>query len=242
MFLVLTGCWRDTAQLDQVVWADDGDALLIVELRFDERGSFGSGTTNKRDFRHQLLLADPDGEGREPIGDEVELQNAADVYFMRSTGTIVTGRLDGGGRTSWWLTDLTGDAREIPAFNDGDAGFVVPSPDGLRLAQVTSDGSRLRFLALDLNVVGTPVDLVPNAEDWTWRPDGNFVTTHPILTTSWDLAGGFVDNEVPGCTWPKTTSSPVDADGVRVWAADGELRFDAADPSLAFGCQSVEGG
>lgn len=236
--LLLTGCWRAAEQLDQVVWADDDSALLIARLRFDERaGSPGAGTTNKRDFRHQLVLADPDGSNDVELGDERVGQNLAELYLMVGAGYALSGALDDDARTSWSQTDLaSGTPRPVPPLTADDAGFAIPSPDGASIAQVASDGGQVRFLAAsDLTTLGS-APLEPPANDWTWRPGGAFVVVRGGAAHAVAPDGTLTPTDVPTCLSPKTTSSSVSATGVPVFPSGDSVAFGAADPSQAFGC------
>lgn len=242
LVLGLGGCWRDASQLDQVVWSDDDRALLLVELRFDERGGgVGSGTTRKRAFRHQLFLADPDGSGAAPVGVEIAGQNVAEVYLMQDAGYAITGALDEDARVTWSRTTLRdGAIRALDPWPDGDPGAWVPSPDGAFLARIRSDGSGVAFFAYDTLQRTGGSDLgVPPPADWTWRPDGVFVVTDGSVAEGIQPQGTSpVAVEVPGCTSPKTTSSPVSSDGTFVFPGpDGTVGSSGPDPEAAFGCQ-----
>lgn len=238
-WLLLSGCWREGGQLDQAVWSHDDQALLVAELSFRERGSFGAGTTSKKDFGYQLVLADTSGGSRVPVGEPVDGQNAAEIYAMQ--GWALSARFDEDGLAWPVHTDLTTGAHtELPPMSEGGPGFAVPSPSGLHIARIAADGRLVEVLASEtLRLTGVATLSPTQPVDWTWSPDGRFVVTDGSEAWAVEPEGGEVSpTDPPACVTPKTSSSPIAADGrvVRIDVA-GEVRVEPGDPALAFGCQ-----
>jgi len=228
------GCWSESVQPDQVVWSDDGTEKLVIELLFEEKGAIGD-TSNKRNFRHQLLRAD----GTEPVGDVREGQNGAELYFMKSRGYIVSTYLDDSAIVRTLHTSLR-DLRTVPVpeFSPTDPGYFVPSPSGEHIARVASGGANIDILDGNfLTVLGQVSLPVTGGADWTWRPDGLFVIATEGEAWAIDPDGGVTNTDIPACFYPKTTSSPISADGEFIYMDAAGIQTGATDPSTAFGCQ-----
>lgn len=245
--VALAGCpgFEETAYYDQIRWSDDDEQLAIVELRFEEAPPSDPlmGTTQKRNFRHQLFVSDPDGSNPTPVGDEQPGQNGAEVYFMRSQGYVLLTSLNEQGGVEYARVD-TGDgtvtALPAPGF-DADPTFALPSPDGTEIAQIGIDGLDVlvRFFdAASLEPVADAVTVtLDTTADWTFREDGALVVTDGTSAKAVRPGEAPTDTDVPTCTNPKTTSSDVSSMGVRVFTEEGEIVTRDEGAEAAFGCQ-----
>jgi hypothetical protein len=236
------GCLSPATQLDQAVWSDDDSELLLIELLFDEGWAPpGEGTTPKENFRHQLYIADADGSDRRVLGEEQEAQNGGQPYLMSAAGyvlwSVVAG--DEGKEAFRWMSLDDGTTRALdPLTADVEFGFAVPSPSGAHIALVSSSGGYVEMLdgtTLEVVADASPEALSGNV-DWTWTPDGSFVVTDRNRAFAVDTSGVVTEVEVPYCTYPKTTSSRISAEGVMVFVDGETVGFSDPFPTTAFGC------
>lgn len=263
--LALTGCWSDAEQVDQAVWSDDDSEVAVVVLRFEEKsGNPLNGTTDKKNFRHQIYVQSLDGSGKTAIGGERSGQNGSQIYYMKSAGYLVVSTLtDVGMRFD--RVALSG-ASTLIAETDYDSCKshffdVVPSPTGAQIAVISRSDAcedtspeaptplgpvstpvqvEVRFLNAQTlaELDAQTVDLATGSVAWTWRPDGAFVVTDGQDAVALTAGLSAVTTALPGCTDPKTSSSPVDASGVFVYPnPDGGLSTSTSSGADTFGCQ-----
>ncbi|OQW95433.1 MAG: hypothetical protein BWK79_02535, partial [Beggiatoa sp. IS2] len=160
LFLTLVGCsagkkmlkdWTPTQYDDRVVWADDGSEVAVVTLSFEEKsGGLLSGTTDKRNFKHQIFLQNADSSGRRALTGLRDYQNG-EIFYMKRSGYLIVESLVTNGTHRFDKIDLTG--KEIPIVEETSVtGYqpcsgptesahapatlaqiphsVIPSPDG----------------------------------------------------------------------------------------------------------------
>ena len=249
LVLVASACdpWRDTAYYDRIVWSDDDEQLALVELRFEERDPLDplQGTTDKRNFRHQLYVSDVDGANPTAIGSEREGQSAAEVFFMRSQGYVLLAAVREDGEADYARIDLDDGAETAlsdPGFS-ARSWFAVPSPDGANIAQVGIEGTSAEVRFVDgatLDPVASVVTLTfQNTPDFTFRPDGALVVTDGVSAKGVHPGEEPFDTDVPACTLPKTTSSDVSSTGLFVFTDTDGRQISTRDEGedAAFGCQ-----
>jgi len=257
--------WKPAEITSPVAWSDDDEAFALVILRYEHRASYHplDGTGKKRNVRHQVYVEAANGSGRVAVGPEIPGQNGAELYFMRSMGYLVLSAEDEHHR---WYTRiaLDGTRSEIARLDKAscEARYfdVVPSPDGAHLARLQtapgcppsgtgptsptgSSGSTQQVLvtfldAITLQEVASHTLTLNNWNlDWTWTPDGDFIVHDQ--SSGWSLAPGRapVGSAVPGCSWPKTTSSDWSAGGTFIYGEDGAVLVGGTNPDGAFGCQ-----
>lgn len=264
----LTGCfptWQDQEMIASVAWADDDSAIAFVVLRYESKQSTNplSGTTLKRNMRHQLYVENPNGSNRRAIGGELAGQNATELYYMKARGYFLSGAVSPDAR---WFNRIsaTGAVTEVARVSnsscEGRHFDVVPSPDGQHLAMIktapgctstsgtasptgshtqTSDQLVVTFLDASTlaEVQSQTVTLPAWGVEWTWRPAGDFVVA--ASGTAWSLAVGRAPQSttVPGCFWPKTTSSAWSSTGTYIGSDDLAVVVAGQNPAGAFGCQ-----
>jgi hypothetical protein len=238
-------CFEDVAAYNQVVFSDDDTRLLVVELRYEERQSIDplAGTSEKQNFRHQLYTTDLDGSSPVEFGSEQPGQNGAEVYDMKTAGYALVSALDENGALRFVRFDDAGATRTLPSPGfTAQPVFALPSPDGAHIAQLAVDGdtASVRFIdAATLSPIGDEVSLpFVQSIDWTFRPDGKLVVTDFVTAMALEPGTAPEPADVPGCTNPKTTSSPLSSTGVFVFVAgDAEVATTDEGQDLAFGCQ-----
>jgi hypothetical protein len=249
-----------------VAWADDDSAIAFVILRYESKPSTNplSGTTLKRNMRHQLYIENPNGSNRRAIGGELAGQNATELYYMKSRGYVLSGAISPDARWFNLIRLANGAATEVARVSNSSCESrhfdVVPSPDGRYLAVLkTAPGciatsgtasptgshsqgtDQLVVTFLDAStlaeVQSQTVTLPAWGVEWTWRPAGDFVVA--ASGTAWSLAVGRApqSTNVPGCFSPKTTSSAWSSTGTYLGSDGLAVVVAGQNPTAAFGCQ-----
>jgi hypothetical protein len=265
--LIPAGCgsnvpknWVLIQQNDKVVWADDGSDVAVVVLSFEEkRGSLLSGTTDKRHFKHKILVQNLDGSGQRTITQWRDYQNGQ-IFYMKQAGYfVVESLLENGARR---FDKIYGNGNEIliietpnnehkpcrdkehkPGMPQPAQVYhtVIPSPDGQQLAHVYSPecGSvTVEFLhANNLSIFDNQTINVDEPMNAMWHPDG-----YVILATNsnaWKITplAPLAPINPPNCLSPVTTSSDVSLDGIMVDFEGDKLVTKELGRQKAFGCQ-----
>lgn len=260
------GSWEAREFVSTVAWADDDSAIALVVFRYEAKPSANplNGTPQQRKMRHQLYVEQSNGAARTPITGEIDGQNAAELYYIKSRGYFVLGAVNADAR---WFNRISasGAVTEIARAQEGSCESrhfdVVPSPDGHHIAVLQTapgctsassgppsptgnptggdDQLTVRFLdAATLNEVQSQTVTVPAwGVEWTWRPAGDFVVA--ASGTAWSLAVGRGPEatSTPACFWPKTSSSAWSSAGVMVSGDEMAVQAYGSSPSSAFGCQ-----
>lgn len=262
--LLLTSCGKEetrTKQLDQVVWSDDGTEQAYVVMRFTEKRSLNplNGTTEKKNFTHQVFIGKSDGTNHRAVGNEFTGQNGASLYYMKNAGYIVASTLeangDGAGFERFYKLDMNGTTYRLTQEPNEVA---VPSPDGKYISRVrfhpeqcntlpdTPHGSNctvdLQFLdAQTLQIVDDKTSHLnfgtdSAVPDVTWTNAGEFIVSTGNKAFSITPSTTAKDASKPECFNPKTSSSNINAAGQFVFVSGNQiLSQPATEPG--FGCQ-----
>lgn len=260
------GSWEAREFVSTAVWADDDSAIALVVFRYEAKPSANplNGTPQQRKMRHQLYVEQPNGAARTPITGELDGQNAAELYYMKSRGYFVLGAVSADARwfnrigTNGAVTEI---ARALESSCQSRHFDVIPSPDGLHIAVLQTAPGCTSAPAGPPSPTGTPtggdehltvrfLDAATLAEvqsqtvtvpawgvEWTWRPAGDFVVSGD--GTAWSLAVGRAPatTSPPACFWPKTSSSAWSSAGVMVSGHEMSVQAYGSSPDSAFGCQ-----
>lgn len=266
LLLTLTGCdgSKRTTQLDQVVWSEDGSAVVSVLLHFDEKKSGNplDGTTQKSNFTHQYLLQQPDGSQKHILTPELPGQNAYPLYYFKGAGYVVGSYLDK--NTDGTLFEryelirlATG---QVIALNNGPNTHILPAPDGSILAEIkdfpsacqpngnstTTDAchTEIAFISpVDLTRQGKKQQVSFSSRDSvpevTWTPAGQLLVSNGQETFSLSPGEDKVSSvSQPACMKPATSSSRVNSQGVLVYIDGNQIKTRLAPGEPKFGCQS----
>ncbi|MCK5688456.1 hypothetical protein KAI87_04255 [Myxococcota bacterium] len=257
-----TACsWEGAEQIDQAVWSDDDTAQAYVKLLYYERKDPNplSGTTQKKDFRHQIFIQDADGSNRRALTDGRTFQNGAMLYYMKRAGYVVMEVIEGRDLFRYDIIRMDGQSTTLASWQNPSvpcAGFeLTPSPDGAMIATM----ERLTAgQAMDLSCAPATVEVKFYSADslslistYSWPANG-------MMESTWTLGGDFIvhDHEggdwivapstgptpttPPGCVYPKTTSGSVSAAGVVLSPGDSDSDpvHSVTRPDVTvFGCQ-----
>jgi len=253
--------WAETEQIVQVAFADDDSAHAFVKLMFKERPSAHplNGTTDKKDFRHQVFIQDRDGENRRAVTGVVSSQNGATLYYMKRSGYLIVDTLEAPDKLRYDVIRLDGRIQTLETWSHPGqlcAGLeVVPSPDGLLIATVErlDSGQPADLPCAPGRVVVELHDAASLAVvaryDWevggliesTWNPKGELIV-HELEAGSWKLTRSEppVAAADPRCIHPKTTSSIISSYGQLIVpgsSPQSPVEVLAVDDAVPFGCQ-----
>ncbi|HEC85544.1 MAG: hypothetical protein DRR08_16305 [Candidatus Parabeggiatoa sp. nov. 2] len=266
--LILHGCSGSvpkkpatpTQPNNKVVWADDGSEVAVVVHRFEEkRGSLPSGTTDKRHFKHRILVQNLGEDKRRTITEWRDYQNGQ-IFYMKQAGYFVVESLLGNGARRFDKIALNGN--EILIIETPDTEHqgcrdkeptspkmpkparvqhtVIPSPDGQQLAYIYSPACgkvTVEFLhANNLSLFDSQTMDVDEPMNATWHIDG-----YVILATNsnaWKVTALAPPEPItsPKCLSPVTTSSDVSLEGKRVSFEGDKLVTKDVGSQKAFGC------
>lgn len=258
------GCrWHDVEQIDQVVWSEDDQAQAIAVLLYEERKSWHplNGTTDKRDFRHQIYVQNADGTELRPLTQARPGQNGARMFYARGAGYVlveVIETTEATHRQRYDLIETSGETQTLVAWthpNRPCAGFeIMPSPDGRYVATVerhAPQGEGWECAGGDVEAVfytapagnrhashRWPVDAA--MAEATWTPDGLLVVK--AGSRAWALGPNSAPEptEPPACLYPKTTSSNISNDGARIGpgeSLESPVKVYGQGDTPPFGCQ-----
>ncbi len=260
--VLATGCdWSESVQIDQVTWADDDSGHAYVKLLYEERRSANplNGTTDKKNFRHQVFIQDTDGSNRRALTPARSKHNGAQIFYMRSAGYVLQEVLEGPDHARYDVIRMDGSSQTLVSWQDPGVPCVglevTPSPDGSVIAImkrlspgrstdracVAGSVEVVFYQASDLSEIGTHTWAVGGMTESTWKPNGEFVV-HDYQTGDWivDPSQGPRTTTAPNCVYPKTTSSAVSANAVMLIPGPGSndpVHTTNGNASDVFGCQ-----
>jgi hypothetical protein len=260
---LLSACqWRHIENVDQVVWSDDNSQQAYTVLMYEERSGYPlDGSLQKRDFRHQIFVQNEDGTARRSLTGERVRKSGNHLYFMKRAGYVMVDVFETSHQVRFDVIRLSGQQQTLLTYlYDGDACDsleVIPSPDGALIAvleQRAAGSGKLLGTCVDAAVLMTLYDagtLTPvNVAEWqisdpvecTWTPAGYFMV-YTRAQVAWSVGrDGVSSGSPPGCSYPKTTSSPISSDGrllapAQFPAYNNPLTIVTNSPQKAFGCQ-----
>ena len=243
--LVMSGCldsygpWESRTEYS-AVWSDDGLAILVARLDYEERTlNEGSVWVSKetRDKTYELTITGPQPGARQDVIAS-GLRGWSAFYFMKSAGYILVDSLGALERQEDALVDLdTGEIRPIDlgrlGFDDENTVELLPSPDGATIAaaEVANEPdpvNRIRITWFDprdgarrFEAVELPYDRHEWFSTMRWRPDHRLEVETADRWFEVDPQGSVreTDPGLEGCA--PTTSSRVNAEGQEVLAEQG---------------------
>jgi len=264
MVLLVAGCsnkvlksWTITQQNDKVIWADDGSQVAIVILSFEENpGSFLGGTTDKRNFKHQIVVQNLDGSERQAITKWRDHQNGQ-LFFMKQAGYLVVESLLANGARRFDKVSENGNEiliietpnNEHQPCRDRESSSppqvhhtVIPSPDGLQLAHIyspTCGKVTIEFShANNLNLFDGQTMDIDEPMTAMWHPDGYVILATNNNDKAWKVTPLATPLPIspPNCMSPVTTSSEVSMEGQKVYFDGDKLATKDVGSQKAFGC------
>ncbi|MCA9565735.1 MAG: hypothetical protein KC561_19695, partial [Myxococcales bacterium] len=223
----LSGCWHDAAQVDQVTWSDDDSTTAFVKLLYEESSTTNplSGTSNKRNFRHQVFVES--GSGYRALTPVRDHQNGASFYYMRQAGYILLDGIVSNTVRRWDLIDLaTGNYEVLATHQESREPAIpcaffeaLPSWDGQTIAilERTTPGATPTDCASGSVVVqfyDVARHTIIATHEWplthmleaTWTPDNELVVFNQI-DGAWTVSatGGPERTTLPTCFQPRTS-------------------------------------
>jgi hypothetical protein len=262
--LLLAGCsstelkdWTPRQQHDRIVWADDGTEVAITMQSYEEKsGGLFSSTTDKRNFKHQLVVQRPDGSGRRTITDWLDFPSG-ELFYMKPAGYLVVETLLENGRRQF--DKISQDGKLISIFEEkqpyqpcqGTGSTtpaqvnhrVIPSPDGQQLIEVyspTCGQVTVEFLyANNLNFIDSQTFKIDQPMTALWHPNGYVILVSNKLDKAWKFAAQTppIPIEPPPCLTPVTTSSNISLDRQLVYFEGDKIATKPVGPRETFGCQ-----
>ncbi len=267
MLLLLAGCsnmlfqsWTVTQRNDKVVWADDDSQVAVAILSFEEKAdSLFSETTNKRHFKHKVVVQNLNSSEQHPITEWREHQSGQ-LFFMKQAGYfIVESLLTNGARRFDKITENgneiliieTPDSEHRPCQDSDSAkslparvhNTVIPSPDGSRLAHIYSHQCgkvTVEFLyANSLNLFDSQIMDVDEPMSAMWHVDGYIILTTIKKDKAWKVTplAPQLPIALPKCISPITTSSEVSSEGQMAFFDGDKIATKNEKKKKAFGCQ-----
>jgi hypothetical protein len=262
--LLLVGCssnelkdWTLSQQRDQIVWADDASEVAITMQSYEEKsGGLFSSTTDKRNFKHQIVVQRPDGTGRRTITDWLDFPSG-ELFYMKQAGYLIVETLLENGRRQFDKISLDGKTISIfeekqpyhPCQGTGSTTQaqvnhrVIPSPDGQQLIEVyspTCGQVTVEFLyANSLNFIDSQTFKIDQQMTALWHPNGYVILVSNKLDKAWKFAAQRppAPIEPPHCLSPVTTSSSISLDGQQVSFEGDKMVTKPVGPQKTFGCQ-----
>ncbi len=261
--------WRPVNYDSQAIWADDATEVAIVRISYEEKQSLDplNGTTDKRNFRHQIILQKPDGTDRRALTVPRPHQTGR-LYYMRTAGYLIVEvlqpelgaayfeklslrneppvrLLDIPPLTQWGCQDShsqpplsQGDPPESPGRLDYT---VLPSPDGAHLLlgySPTCQQVRLELRRADNLLSLWQKNLpLPEPANLTWHPAGHAILAGFRQAWQINLDGTVVPAPLPNCLIPATTSSDINAHHQSLAFGPNGLEIISNNDSTVFGCQ-----
>ena len=253
--------WTETGQIDQVTFADDDSGHAFVKLMFEERPSAHplNGTTDKRNFRHQVFVQDQNGANRRAVTAVQSFQDGATLYYMKRSGYLLVDTLEGADRLRYDVIRLDGRIQTLRTWsNPGQmcAGLeVIPSPDGQLIASIERVAGapsgdlfcapgRAKvelYDAFSFAVVARYDWAVKGMIESTWNLQGELIV-HEMEAGSFKMTRTqpplATDN--PKCIHPRTTSSIISSTGQIFVPGPSEqnpVNVLPVDDAVPFGCQ-----
>ena len=270
LILFIIGCssmpsqiWTVTQHNDKVVWADDDSQIAIVVLTFEEKtDDLPSKITNKRHYKHKIVVQNLNGSERQPITAWRE-QQSGQLFFMKQAGYfIVESLLANGARRFDKIAENgneiliietpTNEHRPCQAEKSTSSAkyllaqvhnTVIPSPDGLVLAHIYSPECgkvTIEFLhANSLNMFDGQTMDIDEPMSAMWHSDGYVILTTTKKDKAWKVAPLAPQLPIipPKCISPVTTSSEVSSKGQMVYFAKDKIVTKNIGLQKAFGCQ-----
>lgn len=257
--LCLTHCTREKAKVEQVdraVWSDDNNQVAMIVQRFDQSSSSNPlSSTLRENLSHQIFIQDRNGGPRQAVGNEIQGQNARELYFMKRAGYLIASYLEsdaaGGSQVVYYKMTLDGN---VSRLTQQPHMRVLPSADGQYLAlitqfpeQCTGSGAACPLDVLfrraeDLSDVGTTHRLsFANGvlPELTWNLGGQLIASNG--SESFALRPGqaeAVTVEHPKCVYPATSSSSIASSGDFVYPEQNQVAFRSTTAGeQPFGCQ-----
>jgi dipeptidyl aminopeptidase/acylaminoacyl peptidase len=166
----------DGQELSLAAWSPDGETLLYVR-----------GGAPNRQGEHPNPLSDP--EGAERVIWQVRLEGSSPERITEAAGAAMAP--DGSGFAftrggDIWFAPLDGGEAELLATVRGGPGSLAWSPDGRRLAFVSSRGTHAFIGVLDVEeeAVHWMDPSVDSDRDPVWSPDGERIAFIRIAASS----------------------------------------------------------
>jgi len=264
ILLIVPGCsgniprsWTPTQQNDKIVWADDGSEVATVVLSFEEkRSGVFSRTTDKRHFKHQIVVQNIDGAPR-TITDWRNYQNGQ-IFYMKQAGYFVVESLLPNGAKRFDKIALNGneiliietpDSEHKPCQNVATSktppvdSRVIPSPDGQQLAYIYSPECgkvTVEFLhANNLNLFDNQSIEIDEPMNAKWHPEGYVILVSKSHKKAWKFTPLTPPASItpPQCFSAMTTSSDVSSEGQKVYFDGDKLATKEVGSQQTFGCQ-----
>lgn len=234
--LLLAACGQDQQAVGPVTWSDDDASQAYLFREFEQavrESSFGRATRN---HRFQIFVQAPDGSDRREVSPWFEGRVGTDFYYMRELGYLLVGWQDQPRGMRWDRVDLDGTVTTIHTMQDTDepalpcvGGEILPSPSGevLALIERAADGDCaegvLRVRLIDAESL-TETAMFERPMDR--HPLSAFTREGELLfwtfgAGAWriDPVEGIVELDYePDCAWPRTSSSTLSDEGVRIGA------------------------
>lgn len=263
MTFMLTACsnpildWTPRQQNDKVVWASDDSEVALTLLSYEEKsGGLLSGTTDKRNFKHQLVIQKPDGSGRRTITDWLDYQSG-DLFYMKPAGYLVVETLLDNDRRRFDKVELDGNwvpiveerqpYRPCPtSANTPQAQVehrIIPSPDGQQLIEVYSPECgkvTVEFLySNNLSFIDSQTFNIDEPMTAMWHSEGYVMLVSNDQDKAWKFAAHSppVPIPLPRCLSSVTTSSDISSDGKLVFFEGDKLATKPVGAEKSFGCQ-----
>lgn len=257
--------WKPIAYNDRAVWSEDATAIAIVRLSYEERQSFDPlmGTTEKRNFEHQLFIRSVTAQDNRPLAPRRPHQ-VVTLYYMKQVGYVLVQTAIPGavGASQFYKVDIATQQVSLildvpplshwscysstppevappPARVDYN---VIPSPTGefLVVTQSPQCGSaKVTFLdARTLTTISEQIVSVPEFMNATWHPDNYFILAGSKYALRFEPRGQSpLPIQIPGCIVPVTSSSDITADGRVLILTSNGLNIQPANDRRGFGCQ-----
>jgi hypothetical protein len=212
------------------VWADDGSEQAYMVVKWEElTRTLVYKETERRDYRYQLFVQDPDGSDRRALFSTRSGHGAPSLYFMKSQGYLVYGKTiptatEGLSAMQFQRLSLAGDEQAImastAAWQPCGAFDAIPSPDGEVIAVVERKpppgawappspppSATEACQGSDLTVTLFDASPLVEAGSWKWTVNGS-------VDYGWTSAGElFIEDEqhtwrVDSAAGPQPDSAP----------------------------------
>ncbi|HHB92174.1 MAG TPA: hypothetical protein ENK59_03045 [Thioploca sp.] len=237
LVISLIGCVGNMTRPSQsLVWADDGSEIAII-IPHPEKDL------------HKIVVQDLTTNTRHDITGWRDYKSGQ-FFYMKQAGYFIVESLIGDGARRFDKIDENGNEILIietpndenrPCDNNQIRHVVIPSPDGLQLANIYSPECgvvTIEFLyANNLNVFDTQTMTIDEPMRAKWHSDNYIILVNFDNSKAWKVKPIELPSPIlpPKCFFPVTTSSDISLDGEQIVLDGDKLITKSADTK--FGCQ-----
>ncbi len=238
LVISLIGCTGNITKSSQsLVWADDGSEVAMIISH------------PKKDL-HKIIVQNLTTDTRRDITEWRDYKSGQ-FFYMKQAGYFIVESLIGNGARRFDKIDENGNEIliiETPndenktCDNENQVNHtVIPSPDGLQLANIYSPECgtvTIEFLyANTLNVFDTQTMNIDEPMRAKWHSDNHIILVNLDNSKAWKVKPIELPSPIfpPKCFFPVTTSSGISLDGEQVLLDGDKLITKPAD--VKFGCQ-----